>query len=224
MNYEVQFKEAITQSLSLKYIFSRVMSDVSLQVLLFTNLFTIAIALLEGWGLPTLVWTYWFQSVIIGFFSVIRIINLKNFTTDGIKINNQAVSSAVGKYLAVGFFILHYGLFHLVYFGFLLAGFTNFVESGSPVAWNIVLLTVLMFFCNHLFSYVYNRETDTRPVHVGTYMLLPYLRILPMHLTIIFTPMFSMFVGIPLILFLFLKTLADMATHVVEHDVLGKRA
>ncbi|MCX6801619.1 MAG: DUF6498-containing protein [Candidatus Diapherotrites archaeon] len=50
--------------------------------LLAANLFTIAIAVTQGWGLLQLLWVYWFQSVIIGVFNYLRILNLKEFSTD----------------------------------------------------------------------------------------------------------------------------------------------
>lgn len=197
--------------------------DLSLQVLLVVNLFTIFVAVREGWGLGTLMWVYWFQSVTIGFFNLVRIIRLENFSTDGLTMNNQPVSpTRISKYLAAGFFAFHYGFFHFMYFFFLLAGFSGIAGSSSPVAWNFVFMTSLMFFCNHLFSYAYNKDRDIREVQIGTLMFLPYARILPMHLTIIFAPLFAFFTTIPLLIFLLLKTAADMITHVLEHSLLRK--
>ena len=49
-------------------------------------------------------------------------------------------------------------------------------------------------------------------------MFYPYARIIPMHLTIVFGFNF----GGALILFLVLKTFADVIMHIVEHNVLRK--
>lgn len=209
--------------ISVKIFINQLTQDASLQALLLVNIFTIFVAIKEGWGLGTLMWVYWFQSIIIGIFNVVRIVRLKNFSTDGVKMNNQTIPPTKGsKYLVAGFFTIHYGLFHLVYFFFLLLGFTSLAESSSSVAWSFVFGTSFMFFCNHLFSYLYNKDRDTQTANIGTLMFLPYARILPMHLTIIFAPMFAFFATIPLLIFLLLKTVADMITHVLEHSILKK--
>lgn len=221
---EINNKE-LTQYFSLKVFLRELTRDTSLQVLLLVNLFTIFVAVKEEWGLGTLMWVYWFQSIIIGFFNVVRIVRLKNFSTDGLKMNDQPISpTQASKYLVAGFFTVHYGLFHLVYFFFLFIGFTKIAGSTSPVAWNFVIVTSLMFFCNHLFSFLYNKERDVKKINIGTLMFLPYARILPMHLTIIFAPVFVVFATFPLFIFLLLKTIADMITHIVEHTILRDKS
>lgn len=52
-------------------------------------------------------------------------------------------------------------------------------------------------------------------------MFTPYLRIVPMHLTIIFGGLF-VHTGAGLLLFGTLKTAADVAIHVVEHMQIKK--
>jgi hypothetical protein len=199
--------------------------DVSLQLLLVINLLTIFFAVREGWGLETLIWVYWFQSIIIGFFNVIRIVRLENFSTDGLKINDQPILPTLGlKYIIAGLFLIPYAFFHFTYFTILLFGFSGIGKSTSIVEWNFVFLTSLVFFGNHLFSYMYNKERDTQKVNISTLMILPYVRILPMHITVFLAPIFAFFTPIPLLIFLLFKTGADMATHVLEHAFLRKKS
>jgi len=196
-------------------------SDQSLWLLLFSNIATIFFAITEGWSLSTIMWVYWFQSITIGFFNFIRILQLKEFSTEGVKINGRPVQPTQGtKFFIAFFFLFHYGFFHFVYLIFLLAGTFTKAYGNTPNFTEVkyILLTALLFFTNHLFSYFYNKPRDTKKQNIGSLMFYPYARIIPMHLTIIFGSSF----GSALPLFLVLKTFADVIMHSVEHNVLRK--
>jgi hypothetical protein len=79
-----------------------------------------------------------------------------------------------------------------------------------------VFLGGIIFFFDHFFSFRYNRKRDEEKiVNIGRLMFFPYARIIPMHLVIFFSGVLSG--DIPLVLFLGLKTAADIAMHVMEH-------
>ena len=222
------------------------LNDFSTWLLIFSNLLVIAFAVIENWDLLTLMWIYWFQSVIIGFFNFIRILTLKDFSTKDFHINNKPVKATKGvKIFTAFFFAFHYGGFHLVYLGFLfIASFTSIIPSSitsypagpSDIAANVsdivtnviyILVSTAIFFINHLYSFLHNRKKDKKKQNIGRVMFFPYARIIPMHLTIV--------VGIPflgggliqttlvLFLFLILKTIADVVMHTIEHADLDKR-
>ena len=88
----------------------------------------------------------------------------------------------------------------------------------NPADLKYVVPTALLFLGNHVFSYFYNKPRDTGRQKIGTLMFYPYARIIPMHLTLIL----GVFLDGGLLLFLLLKTLADVIMHVVEHRVLLK--
>ena len=190
-------------------------TDRSLVVLLLSNLVTIVLALYQHWDVFVLMWIYWGQSVIIGFFNVRRIMDLKEFSTSGFKINNRPVkpTPATQRQTAI-FFALHYGIFHL--------GYLVFLSVDAKVAGGFPLFSVLVcvgaFYLNHWFSYRYNREQEQdRVPNIGNIMFFPYIRIIPMHLMIVAgVTVFGGSTG-ALIVFLLLKTAADAAMHVVEH-------
>jgi len=80
-----------------------------------------------------------------------------------------------------------------------------------------VLFGGIVFFVDHLFSFRYNRERDQKKIqNLGRLMAFPYARVVPMHLVIV---LFGVFLSgaLPLLVFLGLKTLADVIMHVVEH-------
>lgn len=179
------------------------------------NLIAIVLAVIEGWDLHTLMLIYWAQSVIIGYFSVRRMLNLAAFSTDGLRQNGRVLEAtpATQKSMA-SFFTLHYGTFHLVYLVFLLTDERNAFQGN----WLYLLLCIAVFFFNHRYSFVEHRESDrSRVPNIGNIMFFPYLRILPMHLTILAGGAFGAAATGTLILFLGLKTVADVIMHKIEH-------
>ncbi|NNG13274.1 MAG: hypothetical protein HKM88_08510, partial [Halobacteria archaeon] len=117
------------------------------------------------------------------------------------------------------FFAVHYGGFHLAYLVFLFA--ENSIASSVASAG--VAACILIFFFNHRYSYYYNRERDaTRTPNIGFIMFFPYVRIIPMHIMILMGSHFAGDSTARLVMFLVLKTLADVAMHVIEHSRAGK--
>nr|MCU0600492.1 DUF6498-containing protein [Desulfobacterales bacterium] len=190
-------------------------SDKSSLFLIFSNLFTILIAVVENWDLSLVMWIYWGQSVVIGFFNWKRMRSLKRFSTQGLTMNDSPVpETESGRRKVSTFFAVHYGFFHFGYLVFLLA------ERNNLSLWDIlgVFVCVAVFFYNHRYSYAYNLENDLKRIpNIGTLMFFPYARILPMHFTIIMGSWMADAGMGELAFFLLLKTLADWIMHVVEH-------
>jgi hypothetical protein len=191
--------------------------DRSLWFLLLANGVTTILAVTQNWNLLALMWVYWFQNLVIGFFHFRRIRQLKEFSTAGFTMNGRHVEpTEETKRRVARFFLTHYGIFHLVYFVFLLA----FSQSRGLSSADLIYIvpTALLFLGNHVFSYRYNRPRDIGRPNIGTIMMYPYARVVPMQLAVILG--FALSGG--LLLFLLLKTLADVIMHVVEHRVLLK--
>jgi len=185
-----------------------------------SNVVAIVLAMVDGWGLGPLMIIYWAQSVIIGFFHFFRILLLRSFCTEGFTSNGQRVpESPAGKWSTALFFAVHYGFFHLVYIIFIVGFATG---SGGGGSW--FLFTVLGFLFGHGYSFYQNVKSDLeRRPNLGVMMFLPYARILPMHLTIIFGNMAGSNT-VSVLLFSALKTGADYLMHIVEHRVLQRKA
>ena len=183
--------------------------------LLLSNLATMAFALVERWDLSVVMWIYWGQSVVIGFFNWRRILSLRQFSTENFTMNDQPVDPTPSTRRQVAFFFLiHYGFFHLVYFVFLGA------ERGDLPRADIAgaLICVTLFAVNHRFSYRHHLERDlARKPNIGSVMMFPYARIVPMHLTILFGNLLGAQSARALLFFLGLKTLADVIMHKIEH-------
>ena len=187
-----------------------------------TNLAAIAIAWWQHWPLVTLLWPYWMQSVIIGWYSRRRILALREFSLENTSGFDHGSPEAT-KHHTARFFTLHYGIFHLVYALFLW-GFTRGGMRGvaayhvTALDWLFMAALAVSFILTHRASYerIMAADQQGRP-NIGGVMFLPYLRIVPMHLTII--------VGIGagytggVVLFGALKTLADALMHWVEYRI-----
>lgn len=189
-------------------------TNFSLLALIGANLVAIALALYEDWNLVELLFVYWCQSVIIGVFSARRILDLRAFSTEGVYMEGVPVpETAAAKRKIAKMFALHYGAFHLTYLIALVVKVDRLPANGVFLA-----LCVAVFVVNHAYSYLENRERDAaRNPNIGTVMYFPYLRIVPMHLTIIVGGSIAGDSTILLLFFLILKMFADVLMHRIEH-------
>lgn len=193
-------------------------SDRSAWMLFLSNCFVIILALVQQWYIGELLWVYWLQNIIIGFFNWRRISNLKNFDTKGFKINGRpAEPTEKTKKSTARFFLIHYSIFHLAYLVFLIFA-TPVLEPRFLVHGAIGLA---IFLSNHTFSYRYNKERDAAGCpDIGNMMFFPYLRIIPMHLIIFIGAYFGGGSMITLFFFLILKTAVDLLMHVIGHRLM----
>lgn len=191
--------------------------DHSVAAMLFANGVTLAGAVFEHWSATPIMWVYWGQSVAIGVTNVIRISSLKEFSTEGFTSNGEQVAeNEAGKLSTAGFFAVHFGMFHLVYAIFLSSGRFGPMPPGiGPLT---ILANVGLFAGAHLVSLLRMHGNDLRAKrpNLGTLMFYPYLRIIPMHLGIIFGSMLP--IG-ALPLFIVLKTGSDLGMHAFERRV-----
>ena len=188
--------------------------DISLLPLLVSNGLTIWWAARDHLSLQTVMMIYWGQSVAIGVVNVLRILALRDYSTGDFRLGGPLSPSAGTKLKVAGFFTLHYGFFHVVYLVFILAAMTR---GGVDVNVPFVLYGAALFAGTDLAALALHWNAETRGRNLGQVMFAPYLRIVPMHLAIIFGGFVNYHPGLTLGLFQGLKTLADMFTHLVQH-------
>lgn len=188
--------------------------------LVFVNVVTLAVALVLDWPLATLMWPYWIQSVVIGYYSRERILALGRFSTEGFTMNDRPVGPTPATQRSVAnFFALHYGFFHFGYLAFLVKqvpllhwwDIFGWLALGASFAWN------------HRLSFQQNVAADRQGTpNIGTLMFLPYARIVPMHFTILFGGTVAGGGPGAVLIFGALKTAADVLMHYIEHRVLQR--
>lgn len=174
-------------------------------------------AVVLSWELADVLWIYWAQSVIIGLANFARMMKLKHFSTSGMKSNGKPIpETEAGKRSTAIFFLIHYGFFHFVYLGFVSLNSSLSDFTG----WGLLGLVgcVASFAWSHSRSLRLNQDEDfkDKKPNLGTLMFYPYLRIIPMHLTIIFGSILGGAIG-AVLLFMCLKTAADIGMHKLEH-------
>jgi hypothetical protein len=185
--------------------------------ILLANGLTLLVALLAQWPLAVLLWPFWIQSLIIGWFSRKRMLALRQFSTAGFTSNGRPVpETEAGKRSTAAFFSLHYGGFHAGYLVFLLVLQAN--HRLSPWDWLGIAIATAGFWWGHRQSHRRNLEADLGGRrNLGALMFLPYARVLPMHLAIGLGAGMGDSDWIGLLVFSALKTAADALMHVVEH-------
>jgi hypothetical protein len=206
-----------------------ILKDKAVIFLVFSNLITILIAYIEQWNFMALLWIYWFQSVIIGVINYIEMSNLKNFTVGQFSINGvKAKADEKTKNEVAKFFCMHYGIFHAVYLFFLVI-FTvissteqtdGFIESLTTADVIGISIGCLIFLGNHIYGFITNKDRMVDKPNIGTMMFLPYARIVPMHIILILALLLNY--AETLILFLVLKTFADVTMQIIETRKLRK--
>jgi hypothetical protein len=153
-----------------------------------------------------IIWIYWLQSVIIGIFNFLDLLTIKNFQAGDLKINDRPVTRE-NKGCAAWFFLLHYGFFHLGYMIFLAISYHSHLDK-----W-MILLGAAAFFIEALISFRQKKIFEsTTTMSIGSIFFLPYLRIIPMHLTIL-APAFLKIQ--PSMVFIILKSVADIILYIV---------
>ena len=193
---------------------SEIVRDLSIWTLVGSNIFVLVWAVIEKQSLIEIMWVYWFQSVGIGVIWFLRLWTVRNVYVEKDFHSLGDPSSTLGRKFNALFLIVHYGLFHAVYMAFL-AG-----ENGK-INFNPIYVMALVFFAEQLFSFIYHKDWESaKPVKYGKLVFMPYLRIVPMHLTIIGSAILKDKLGINfehtavLVLFLVFKTFADVGMYV----------
>jgi hypothetical protein len=195
-------------------------------ILIASNFSVIFFAFIDNLTATEVMWMYWIQSVIIGIFNFIRILSLKDFLTVGLKLNGKEVGpTKATKISSAIFFFFHYGFFHLIYAIFI-SSFPLILNESKPSGNFFLLFPALVFFINYGIEF-YKEQTlpgEEKP-NLGALMFLPYVRIIPMHLTIILGgfitaagSMLKMNTSYVVIFVLMgIKTFVDLITHSINN-------
>lgn len=197
----------------MKKILTGSLRSVSFWLLLAGNIFCFIYYKEYATDFATVLWIYWCQSVCIGIISAIELYLPAADLKELLPANDPNIKGTNGC-LSL-FFMVHYGIFHLVYLVFIAGGF------GISINKEMFLLTLSAFIAEAIMSFYQRRKIAMDGVtQTGLTMFLPYLRILPMHLTIILPA----FMGVkPTLVFIVLKTVADMLGWIIFNSFYYKR-
>jgi hypothetical protein len=193
----------------------------SARSLLASNALTLGAALALHWPLGWLLWPYWIQSVVIGWYARRRMLALDRFSTEGFTSNGERVpENEQGKRSTALFFALHYGGFHLAYLAFLC------INHLPHARWDWLVLTGcgVSFALSQRQTFNAQHAADLRgKPNLGSLMFTPYLRIVPMHLAIVVGASLGGATAM-VVLFSLLKTASDLGLDAIDRRMAERSA
>ena len=142
--------------------FKKINLNPALLFLLVGNLYCIWYYQKYPGGFATVVWIYWFQSVIIGLFNFLQLLTFTNKMPGAVSIENTQ-GTVTRNGCQAWFFLVHYGGFHLAYFFILLFKFDVF--SVKKI---VLLIGIAVFLLESLLNFIsVKRDEKTVEVNMG---------------------------------------------------------
>jgi hypothetical protein len=154
----------------------------SLITLVLVNLVPLVGVLLLGWSPMEVVYLYWVETAIIGFFNIFKMLMASS--------KNGLLATIFEKLFMIPFFIVHFGGFIFVQGLFILLA--NAEGDADPFQGNAVVTEkyletifyqlwwpALLLFGSHLFSFFWNfiRQQEYKEKYIWDFMIAPYSRI-----------------------------------------------
>jgi len=201
------------------------------------NMVPLAGVFLFGWDAAAMVVLYWMENLVVGFYNVLKMICLRVY----------ARASHLELLFFIPFFCLHYGMFCAVH-GYILWLLFSFGGPAAPVVsvtgegglldglrmlgavlWGFWQQDqpgktgmVFCLFVSHGVSFVQNYlgRKEYRSWNAPRLMLLPYQRIVVLHLAVLAGAMLVRTAGSPvwlMVVLVFAKTALDLLLHQKEH-------
>ncbi len=205
----------------------------SILTLLITNSIPLVGVLYYQWNVFSLMIAYWLENAVIGVFTVLKMQKARGGmigeSVYQMKVNGELVTPDTSKMgsgaqaFFIPFFMMHFGMFTAVHGIFVIAFF--FSPDASFLG---ILLTFLSMIFSHYVSYQMNYlgKAEYLTTSVGKLFVIPYPRVIVMHLVVILGGMLAMNhqTTAALVLLVALRTLADVGGHMFEHRFLSKGA
>lgn len=149
---------------------------------------------------------YWLQSFFGGFFNCLSILLFRNIPS-----KKNYSFKRTGNAL---FFLFHFSLFHIVILLFLHHDTLSYYFLDNPNFISILLLLIASLIIEFIGTLA---KAETNGVAIENLFFIPYLRVIPLTFIVIVSSVISN--GI---LFIILKTIADMAFYIIYQLQFGK--
>ncbi|MDF1741513.1 MAG: DUF6498-containing protein [Verrucomicrobiales bacterium] len=183
--------------------------------LIVANLVPLIGAIFFAWDVLDIILIYWAENLVVGGFSILRILNVKQ-------------GNPGGKIATAGFFTIHYGIFCLVHGVFVISFLGDsiiggaFKEAASRLSGDLKW-AVLGLIISHGYSFFRNYigRSENARTSVALEMAAPYPRMLALHVAIVFGGFAIQALGQPVFLLIILvvaKTIADWKLHLKAHE------
>ncbi len=193
-----------------------------------------------GWDAPTLLFLYWLETAVIGFWMIVRVLRTPNLNIDTLEISTPELASKKDKRTGKGkgkyhnkavalFFTFHAGIFmavHLMFLNVMLPGAWN-QHLGSPIRFVTdyviptgIWLPLAGFFVFHGVIAARNMHNREPLKHTVAEF---YSRIIVMQFVVIFGGFIAMMTGGTgmLIILIGMKTVCDIYWEDISAHVVG---
>jgi hypothetical protein len=174
--------------------------------------------LFGGWNLVEILFAYWAENVVIGFFSLLKMIFAQD-DSRGLLIILTVFMKIIGSV----FFIVHFGGFTAIHGAVLFAIFHEFLNVQIQPLELLYMgrYVVAALFLSHGYSFVVNYliKGERRQTKDNDPMFEPYRRVIVMHLTLVFGTGCIIILGQPffmLLVLVILKTAVDLLAHLKQ--------
>jgi hypothetical protein len=186
--------------------------------LLCANALPILGVLFGGWDLVEILFAYWAENAVIGFFSLFKMIFAPDDTRGWL-----IILTVFMKIIGCAFFIVHFGGFTAAHGAMLYAIFHEFLNLQIQPLELLYMgrYVVTALFISHGYSFVVNYliKGERYQTKGNDPMFEPYRRVIVMHLTLVFGTGFIIFLGQPffmLLILVVLKIVVDLYAHLKE--------
>lgn len=196
---------------------------ISVIVLIVTNMLPIFGVIFLDWKVFIVMSIFWTENVVIGIFNVLKMAFVTSANT-----GKQGKKSTL-----IPFFCIHYGIFTLIHGILVFAIFGDIFEhdrliTGITDSYKILVnlqlaWAVLALAISHAVSYLVNyiAKGEWKKTTLEKLMVQPYIRVIILHITILFGGFLVMLLNSPavgLVLLIILKTYVDIKSHLKQHS------
>jgi len=199
-------------------------TDITWISLILVNIITLALAIIQRWDVGTIFYIYLFQTIILWFFTILKLLFKKNISFIGAIDNTGQLISIESKSVAK-FQVIIQQITWIFFYGFY---FLCFWLLFKPPIFSFGIITVIiLFFINHLISFIYYLKKEANKEQLAqTLTKITGYRFVVIHMTIWLTGLFTHFISktdfsfnlIALIVLFILKTPVDIYFHNKEHE------
>jgi hypothetical protein len=182
----------------------RLLTDPSLWILIIVNIYFIYYYEQHPQIFTTLIWLYWSQSVLFGFFNFLamRTATKVDISTYYPNAPKEKTDKQIAGDAAWGF-LFHFGFFHLAYCIFLVS-----MPATGAFNWDFYKKYVLIFLIFQVINFIQQKlQNKVKAANIGKMFATPYIRVIPMHLCILIPAFFHLS---NLIVFIVLKAICDI--------------
>lgn len=194
-------------------------------VLVAANAIPVVGVFILGWNVFPILVLYWFENVVIGVMNVLRMLTAQ--PASGI--------TWAGKFFAIPFFCVHYGLFTFVHGTFVFALFGPHGQNPmlrpdlfrDVVRQYGLIWAVVTIATSHVVSFIWNylRGGEYRNAPLNVLMMQPYARVMVMHIVVLGGAFLVAALHQPqwaVALLVVLKTMVDLGSHRAERGKLSQ--